>query len=41
MDAKSAKLKNKSKSELFSAPGEAQESASGTIINAFEVRLML
>ena len=40
MDAKSAQLKNESKSELFSAPADAQESAKRTAINAFELRLM-
>ena len=30
MDAKSGQLKNESKSEIFSAPGDAQESAKGT-----------
>ena len=34
MDAKSGQLKNESKSEVFSAPDDAQESANGTTINA-------
>ena len=41
MDAKSGQLKNESKSEIFSAPGDAQESANGTTINMFNVRLMV
>ena len=41
MDAKSVQLKNESKSEIFSAPGDAQESANGTTINMFDVRLMV
>ena len=41
MDAKSGQLKNESKSEIFSAPGDAQESANGTTINMFDVRLMV
>ena len=35
MDAKSGQLKNDSKIEHFSAPGDVQESANGTTINAF------
>ena len=38
MDAKYCQLKNVSKGELLS---DAQESANGTTINAFEVRLMV
>ena len=34
MDAKSGRLKNESKIEIFSVPGDAQESANGTTINA-------
>ena len=34
MDAKSGQLKNENKSEVFSAPDDAQESANGTTINA-------
>ena len=41
MDAKSGQLKNESKSEFFRAPGDAQESANGTTINMFDVRLMV
>ena len=41
MDAKSGQLKNESKNKVFSALGTPQESVSGTIINAFEVRLMI
>ena len=41
MDAKSGQLKNESKSEIFSAPGDAQESANRTTINMFDVRLMV
>ena len=37
IDAKSDQLKNESKSEIFSVPVDAQESANETIINAFEV----
>ena len=41
MDAKSGELKNESRSKLFSAPGDAQESANGTTTNAFEIWLMV
>ena len=41
MNAKSVHLKNESKSQLYSAPDDAQGSANGTTINAFEVWLML
>ena len=41
MDAKSSQLKNESKSEDFSASGDAEESVNGTAINAFDVRLMV
>ena len=37
MYAQSCELKNESKSELFSAPGDAQERAIGTTTNAFEM----
>ena len=37
MDAKFNQLKNESKSEIFSAPGDVQESANSTAINAFDV----
>ena len=37
MNAKSGHLKNEGKSQLFSAPGDAQWSANGTMINAFEM----
>ena len=40
-NAKSGQLKNESKNELFSAPGDAQESENGTTVNAFELRLMI
>lgn len=40
VDAKSGQLKNHIKNELFSESGDAQESASRTTINVFEVRLM-
>ena len=32
-------IENESENELFSGPGDAQESANVTTINAFEVRL--
>ena len=41
MDAKSGQLKNESKSEMFSAPGDAQESAYEITINVFDVCLMI
>ena len=41
MDAKSGQLKTKSKNEHFSAPGDTQEKADGTTINAFEERLII
>ena len=41
MNAKSGQLKNESKSELISAPADAQESVNRATINAFEVRLMV
>ena len=41
MDAKSGQLKNESKGEIFSVPGDAQESVNGTTINMFDVRLMV
>ena len=37
MDAKCGQLKNESKNELFIAPGDVQESANRTMINALEV----
>ena len=40
-DAKSAKLKNESKTALFSTFGDAQESANSARINKFDVRLMV
>ena len=40
VDAKSGQLKSESRSELFSGPGDAQESANRTTINAFEVHLL-
>ena len=48
MDAKSGQFKNESESEMFRAPSDAQEIASGTMmfdvclmVNAFAVRLMV
>ena len=48
MDAKSGQLKNESESEMFRAPSDAQEIASGTLmldvclmVNAFALRLMV
>ena len=41
MDAEFGQLKNERKSELFRAPGDAQENANGEIINVLEVRLMI
>ena len=41
MDGKSSQLKSESKCELFSAPGDARESANGAMTNAFEVHLMV
>ena len=41
MDAKSGQSRNESKSEIFSAPGDAQQKASGTTINTFHVCLMV
>ena len=41
MDAKSGQLKSESKIEIFSVPGDAQESVNGTTINVFDVRLMV
>ena len=41
MMAKSGPLRKESKSELFSASGDPQESANGTLKNVFEVHLML
>ena len=38
---KCAKLKNKSKTKIFSAPGDAQESANGTTINVFDATFMV
>ena len=40
-DGKLGQLKNESKTEMFSIPGDAQESASGTTINVFDVSLMV
>ena len=39
MDAKSGQLKYESESEMFTAPGDAQEIASGTMM--FDVCLMV
>ena len=41
MDAKFGQLKNESKTKIFSATGDAQESANGTMINVFDVNLMV
>ena len=41
MGAKCGRLKNQSKSEIFRAPGDAQDGANGTTINAFNVCLMV
>ena len=41
MVAKSRQLKNESKREIFSAPGDAKQSAKGTTINVFDVSLMV
>ena len=41
MDAKFGQLKNESKSEIFRAPVDAQKSASGTTIKAFDMHLMI
>ena len=41
MDEKSVQLKNESKSEIFIAPGDAQESANRITINAFDGPLMV
>ena len=41
MDAEFGQLKNERKSELFRAPGDAQENANGETINVLEVRLMI
>ena len=41
MDAKSDQLKNKSKSKIFSALDDAQESVNATTISAFDVRVMV
>ena len=40
-DAKLGQLKNESKTKMFSVPGDAQESASWTTINAFDRSLMI
>ena len=41
MDAKFGQLKNESKTKIFSGTGDAQESANGTMINVFDVNLMV
>ena len=41
MHAKSGQLKNESKSDVFSAPDDAQECANGTTINVCEVCLII
>ena len=38
---KSGHLKSESKSDIFSAPSDAQESVNGTTTNAFDVRLIV
>ena len=40
MNVNLGQIKNESQSEIFSALGDAQESANGTTINVFEVSLM-
>ena len=41
MDAKSGQLKTERNIELFSAPGDVQESANRTTVNVFQARLMI
>ena len=41
MDVKSGQSISESKSEIFSAPGDAQESANGKTVNVFDVRLVV
>ena len=41
MNVKFGQLKNEDKTKIFSAPGDAQESANGTTINVFDVSLMV
>ena len=41
MDAKPGLLKNESKSEIFSTPGDVQDSAKGAAINGFDLCLMV
>ena len=41
VDAKSGQLQNESKCEIFSAPGDAQESENRTTINVFDVCLIV
>ena len=41
MNEKSGELKDESQSELFSAPGDAQEFGNVKTTNAFEVQLMV
>ena len=40
-DAKFDQLKNESETKIFCKTGDAQESANGTMINVFDVRLMV
>ena len=41
IDSKSGLFKNESKSEIFSASSDAQESANWTTINASQARLLI
>ena len=41
MDVRCDRLKNESKSKLFSAPGDGKESANRRTINTFEERLII
>ena len=41
IDAKPGLLKNESKSGIFSAPGDVQDSANGAAINAFDLCFMV
>ena len=41
MDAKHGQLKDESKNEVFSTPGDEQRSVNGTKMNVFDVPLMV
>ena len=41
MDAKHGRLKDESKNEVFSTPGDEQRSVNGTKMNVFDVPLMV